>query len=117
VFELVPKAGGSWTEKFLHSFYGNNKNGSNPNVGLIFDGSGNLYGTTVGGGAHQFGTVFELTPKASGGWTETVLHSFYGNGKDGAYPHGLIFDAAGNLYGTTQLGGASGSGTVFEIIR
>ena len=60
--------------------------------------------------------MFELTPTAGGGWTEKVLHSFNGNGTDGVTPDsGLIFDAAGNLYGTTYFGGASGGGTVFEI--
>ena len=61
------------------------------------------------------GTVFELTPAAGGGWTEKVLHSF-GNGTDGADPYaGLIFDAAGNLYGTTDEGGTYNHGTVFEL--
>jgi uncharacterized repeat protein (TIGR03803 family) len=99
-------------EKVLHSF--NGKNGSTPYAGLIFDTAGNLYGTTFSGGAYGDGTVFELTPEAGGGWTETVLHSF--NGNDGSAPYaGLIFDAAGNLYGTTFSGGAYGDGTVFEL--
>ena len=73
-----------------------------PVAGLILDASGNLYGTTSEGGAYVYGTVFELTPKAGGGWTEKVLHSFGGTG-DGISPYaGLIFDAAGNLYGTTS---------------
>jgi uncharacterized repeat protein (TIGR03803 family) len=119
VFELTPKAGGGWAEKVLHSF--NMKDGATPVAGLIFDASGNLYGTTsAGGGSNQCqygcGTVFELTPKAGGGWTEKVLHSF-GQGEDGAVPlSGLIFDASGNLYGTTYEGGTYGYGTVFEII-
>src|SRR5580700_9971470 len=99
-------------EKVLHSF--NGKNGSTPYAGLIFDTAGNLYGTTFSGGAYGDGTVFELTPEAGGGWTETVLHSF--NGNDGSAPYaGLIFDTAGNLYGTTFSGGAYGDGTVFEL--
>jgi hypothetical protein len=60
------------------------------------------------------GTVFELTPQAGGGWTEQVLYSF-GKGPDGGNPYaGLIFDAAGNLYGTTAEGGTYSAGTVFE---
>ena len=84
----------------LHSF-GNGTDGVYPFAGLIFDAAGNLYGTTYEGGTYGYGTVFELTPTRGGGWTETVLHSF-GNGTDGDVPYaGLIFDAAGNLYGTT----------------
>jgi len=123
VFELTPKAGGRWTEKVLHSFNYNGKDGVDPYAGLIFDTAGSLYGTTSGGGAYSYGTVFELTPKASGGWTEKVLHSFNENGNDGYNPQqaSLILDAAGNLYGTTPFGGPLGGcsglgcGTVFEL--
>ena len=111
VFELTPNGDGSWTESVLHSFY--YSDGFGPEVGLIFDAAGNLYGTTLGGGALQRGTVFKLTPNGDGSWTESVLHSF--NGSDGNWPRGLIFDAAGNLYGTTYLGGARNVGTVFEF--
>ena len=113
VFELTPQAGGGWTETVLYSF-GNGTDGQNPYAGLIFDKNGNLYGTTVGGGTYTYGTVFELTPQAGGGWTEKVLYSF-GNGTDGHNPGGLIMDAAGNLYGTTNRGGTYGAGTVFEL--
>src|SRR6202521_4629703 len=116
VFELTPKAGGGWTEKVLHNFNNNGKDGGNPAGGLIIDATVNVYVTTAGGGIHGSGTVFELTPKAGGGWTEKVLHNFNNNGKDGGNPAGgLIFDATGNLYGTTAGGGIHGSGTVFEL--
>jgi uncharacterized repeat protein (TIGR03803 family) len=120
VFELSPKTGGGWTEKILHTFNDNGTDGYFPDAGLIFDAAGNLYGTTVAGGAHNYGTVFELSPKAGGSWTENVLHSFSYNGTDGSYPYAsLIFDAAGNLYGTTGFGGSGacslGCGTVFEL--
>src|ERR1035437_1047559 len=104
-------------EKVLHNFNNDGTDGYYPEVGLIVDAAGNLYGTTTAGGAYNSGTVFELTPAAGGGWTETVLHNF-GNGTDGATPYaGLIFDAAGNLYGTTYYGGtgANEGGTVFEF--
>ena len=116
VFELTPAAGGSWTEKVLHNFNYNGTDGAYPEAGLIFDAARNLYGTTLEGGTYYSGTVFELTPAAGGGWTETVLHSFNQNGTDGANPEaGLIFDAAGNLYGTTTAGGTYGGGTLFEL--
>jgi uncharacterized repeat protein (TIGR03803 family) len=117
VFELTPAAGGTWTEKVLWSLR-NPPDGNAPYSKLIFDGAGNLYGTTVHGGTPGYGMVFELTPAAGGTWTEQVLHSFSGwiGGRDGANPlAGLIFDGAGNLYGTTDEGGTSGAGTVFEV--
>ena len=113
VFELTPAGGGTWTEKVLFNF--NGTGGANPQAGLIFDAAGNLYGTTFDGGAYNLGTLFELTPAGGGSWTEKVLHSF-GNGTDGSGPWaGLIFDAAGNLYGTTRYGGSYGGGTVFRF--
>jgi uncharacterized repeat protein (TIGR03803 family) len=120
VFELTPKAGGGWKEKILHSFNDYSRDGYNPYAGLIFDASGNLYGTTANGGGcndpYSCGTVFELTPKAGGGWTEKTLHSFNDKPKDGYHPNAsLIFDASDNLYGTTAEGGTYGYGTVFEV--
>jgi uncharacterized repeat protein (TIGR03803 family) len=121
VYELTPPGSGhtAWTETLLHNFNsGSTDDGFNLNGSLIFDTSGNLYGTTVYGGAHGSGTVFELSPPAMGqtAWTETLLYSF-ANNPDGAFPLGsLIFDASGNLYGMTEQGGAYGYGTVFKIV-
>jgi uncharacterized repeat protein (TIGR03803 family) len=120
VFELTPTRDGGWEETLLHNFSG--KDGAGPDANLVLDAVGNLYGTTLYGGSGPCsyngldgcGTVFELTPKAGGGWKEKVLHSF--NGNDGYEPSSsLIFDRAGNLYGTTFVGGSYGAGTVFEI--
>ena len=120
VFELTPNVDGSWTEKALHRFSGG-RDGATPESTLIFDSSGNLYGTTLNGGANGYGNVFELTPNVDGSWKEKVLHQFT-RGKDGAYSSaGLIFDAAKNLYGTTSQGGnlryceGTGCGVVFEL--
>ena len=101
VFELTPNGDGSWTESVLHSF--NGSDGDDPYCRPDLRRSRkSLRHDRSGGGAYGAGTVFELTPNGDGSWTESVLHSF--NGSDGADPHsGLIFDAAGNLYGTTYV--------------
>jgi uncharacterized repeat protein (TIGR03803 family) len=112
VFELSPNSNGRWTESVLHTF--TYSDGAAPFAGVIFDASGNLYGTTEGGGAFQEGTVFKLTPNSDGTWTESVLHSF--DGADGAVVNGgLVFDQAGKLYGTTDDGGDSGKGVAFQM--
>jgi uncharacterized repeat protein (TIGR03803 family) len=100
------------TFTILYSFTGG-ADGSGPHAGLIRDAAGNFYGTTYAGGdlSCKCGTVFKLDATGK----ETVLHSFTNN-PDGAYPQaGLVRDAAGNLYGTTQRGGAVGFGTVFKL--
>ncbi len=84
-----------------------------PEGGLKADAAGDLYGTTTGGGEFGQGTVYELK-RANGTWNETVLHSF--GGPDGQSPYGNVnFDAKGNLYGSTYVGGANNSGVVYEI--
>jgi uncharacterized repeat protein (TIGR03803 family) len=125
VFQLTPGNDGKWTEKVLHRFSNNGEDGQSPSGSLIFDASGNLYGTTYNGGTGgctEFGpgcgTVFQLTPGANGKWTEEVVHSFTGG--DGIWPWGLILDASGNLYGAAYLGGSGsegGAGTAFELMR
>jgi len=116
VFELMPNADGTWTEKILHKFKGQ-PDGQGPLAGLTFDAAGNLYGTTSAGGAFGVGTVFELMPNANGTWTETILHQFKNDGKDGTFPQtDVILDPIGNVYGTTGSGGVHNGGTVFEVI-
>ena len=120
VFKLSPN-NGVWNETVIHTFTDTaGGDGSTPSGGLIFDASGNLYGTTSGGGTYKSGTVFKLTPSGNA-WTETILYNFAGK-PDGAGPVGdLIFDGAGNLYGTTASGGSnanhntSGDGTAFQL--
>jgi uncharacterized repeat protein (TIGR03803 family) len=98
----------------LHTFSGQ-PDGADPWAALIEDGAGNLYGTTLAGGANKWGTVFKIAP----GGTETVLYNFCSrrNCSDGQLPHdGLIMDKAGNLYGTATYGGdAEGQGVVFRL--
>jgi uncharacterized repeat protein (TIGR03803 family) len=127
-FKLSPSSGGTWTETVLHSFTGSD--GYGPQSNLIMDSTGSLYGTTIGGGAgtscgagNGCGTVFKLSPDSSGGWTESVLHSF--DFHDGSNPSGgLVFDASGNLYGMTtwgvntvacNVGSNTGCGVVYKV--
>ena len=116
VFKLAPTKAGRWTKTDLYRFAGGT-DGSGPAAGVIFDKAGNLYGVTSGGGSGGSGTVFELIHGKNGDWTKTVLYSFTG-GSDGSSPDSvLIFDKAGNLYGTTPSGGSADNGTVFELTR
>jgi len=120
VFELSPVSGGGWREIPLYEFT-NQEDGDHPNGGLIFDAAGNLYGTTEYGGnlgecagADGCGVAFELSPRSSGGWEETYVYRF--SSSDGAFPlAGFVADASGNLYSTTQKGGASNCGVVFKL--
>jgi len=101
--------------KVLHAF-GTGTDGGGLYSGVAFDRKGNLYGVTSGGGAYGDGTVYKLKPQKDGTWAEKILRSFRNGDPDGQEPDGtLIFDATGNLYGTTQLGGAHHAGTAFEM--
>jgi uncharacterized repeat protein (TIGR03803 family) len=97
VFELVAGANDKWTEKVLHSFTGGNDGGQQYGQ-LVADSSGNFYGTTLLGGAHDYGAVFEMSLGLNGIWSEKIVHSFTG-GAGGAAPFGnVVFDKSGNLY-------------------
>lgn len=116
VFELT-QSSGVWSESILYDFNRRSGDGAYPFGGVVLDGAGNLYGTTWRGGSANEGAVFELAPPSvSGGpWTETILHDF-SHHHDGEYPEaGLVLDSAGNLYGTTVVGGEGKSGVVFEL--
>jgi len=112
VFKLSPAG----TETILYSFKGGTSDGAIPDSGVIADGTGNLYGITGSGGANNRGTVFKISAAS----TESILYSFAGGASDGSGPVGLMMDSAGNLYGTTNFGGAycvsqGGCGTVFKM--
>jgi uncharacterized repeat protein (TIGR03803 family) len=99
VFELSPGANGTWTEKLIHSFTGND--GGLPAGALARDESGKLYGTAYELGPNDYGNVFELTPGAGGTWTEKTIFSF--NGVNGVSPSGgILIGSAGDLYGTSE---------------
>jgi uncharacterized repeat protein (TIGR03803 family) len=119
LFELTPGAGG-WSLSVLYSFTGGS-DGWQPSSRLIFDTQGNVFGTAAGGGLVQCesgcGTVFELSPNGSG-WSFSDVYSF--SGSDGELPHGIIFDAAGNLFGVADGGKMScqccGCGVLFKLV-
>ncbi len=123
VFQLAPISGGGWRYSVLHEFTGGD-DGGQPLGSLVFDKEGNGYGTAAAGGAFGVGLVFKLSPSAlpDGLPEESVLYSFQG-GSDGQLPFGnVVFDAAGNLYGTTSRGGVghvgcfqAGCGTIYEL--
>jgi uncharacterized repeat protein (TIGR03803 family) len=113
VFRLQRTSNG-WKEQVLYSFAGG-ADGINPEAGLIFDSSGNLYGTTANGGGGG-GTVFKLALNSKGGWTESVIHSFNCQ-SEGCNPQtDLSFDAHGNLFSTMSVGPTGGPGAVFELM-
>ena len=112
VYEMA-KVGSSYTEKVLHTFKGG-KDGENPVAPLIIGTSGILYGTTLSGGSQGGGTAFSLTP-TNGGYTERILFPFSPSFFDSPRG-GLLMDASGDLFGTTEAGGTLGWGTIYELI-
>ena len=118
-FELTP-SGGGWTFNLLSGFPGVPSYEGGPRDRLVMDDAGNLYGTRVGNAPSDYGSVFKLT-FSGGTWTYASLHDFTG-GRDGGYPEGtVVFDSAGNIFGTAKVGGnlsdcgGIGCGVVFEI--
>jgi uncharacterized repeat protein (TIGR03803 family) len=120
IYELSPQTGGDWMETILHNFTSGTSDGRLPMAGVTLDAAGNVYGTTSAGGPYERGIAFKLAPLGGGVWSFSGLHAF-GNGLDGANPEGeVVFDAAGNLYGTTYDGGKygqsfGGTGTFYEL--
>jgi uncharacterized repeat protein (TIGR03803 family) len=113
VFAVTPEGAVS----ILYSFGGTSgindvRDGENPGKGLMKGIDGNLYGVTQNGGEYNYGTIFRITT----GGAETVLYSFGASTSDGLQPNAVLYeDTGGNLYGTTNAGGAYRSGTVFKF--
>jgi uncharacterized repeat protein (TIGR03803 family) len=116
VYVLTPRSGTGWKSQVIHNFKG--ADGWAPFVGVTLDAAGNVYGTTQNGGGSQnctdgCGVAYKLSATSSSSWTHSMLHVF--TLADGRAPSLLVLDGAGNLFGTTVLGGADSLGTVFEI--
>jgi uncharacterized repeat protein (TIGR03803 family) len=108
VFELSPAGGGAWTERILYGVAASFG-------GLAMDAAGDLFFTSRDNSSDDHSSVFELSPNGEGGWSANFLYAFAGT-PDGADAQGTIaFDGAGNLYGTTYLGGAYNGGTVYRL--
>ncbi len=122
---MSPGRKGKWTEKILKAFGGSRKDGYAPWAGVVLDAAGNIYGTTAYGPASAGGSVFELVaPAGKGPYKEEHLWDFPFGWQWGLVPvASLTLDSAGNLYGTTEYGGASvcnnreGCGVVFEVFH
>jgi uncharacterized repeat protein (TIGR03803 family) len=114
VYKLNHNPDDTWTQTVLLSFSGP-YHGSLPYAGVIFGPDGSLYGTTSFGGNYNGGSVFSLTPQPDGSWSCSVLHYFGGNQDGWGSDAGVVFDNAGNLYGTTAYGGPGGEGIVFKL--
>jgi uncharacterized repeat protein (TIGR03803 family) len=105
----------AWTFKVIHAFTGA-ADGSTGSAGRMIIRNGHLYGAATSGGTYGSGVVFELTPRG-GAWNFKTIYSFKGQ-PDGSFPYGaLLFDAAGNIYGTTYYGGAHNIGAVYKLSR
>ncbi len=115
VYKLTNNGDGTWSEAILHEL--NGRDGATAIGPPAFDSAGNLYTAAVAGGADSAGSIFELIPRATGPWGESVLHNFTG-GTDGAAPQaGVTIDSSGSLFGTASGGGADKSGVAFEIVH
>jgi hypothetical protein len=112
IFELIPAHNKKWTEKIIYNFA--TQDGTSPGSVLTLDRQGNIYGSMTNFGANGYGTVFVISPQANGAWNEKILWQF--SGPDGRYPYGgVVLDSKGNIYGTTNAGGAYNFGTVYTL--
>lgn len=116
-FRVTPEGNGNWTCHVLHRFANFKNDGYYPYAGLTIDASGNAYGATWAGGKYDNGTFFKLTPSERGQWRETILYEFP-NCNDGCGPATtLVFDKAGNLYGSAAGGNTTCGGSCGVIYK
>jgi len=121
VFRLTPpptfctSALCSWNEKLLYAFSGGVDGGSPRNGNLVFDSAGDIYGTTVNGGAYNYGAAYQLAP-SQGGYSESVIHDFNPDPDGLASPYtGFLMDQSGNLYGSSSYANDTVAGTVYQL--
>lgn len=121
-FQLLPNPDGTWTENVLHRFDAYSGDGEIPYGPVTLDPAGNVYGTTIHGGAYQDGRVFKLTPTGIGSdavWIETAIYDFPSCAEGCSPGDNMVMDAAGNLYGVAGGGNACEGGytcgVVFEL--
>jgi uncharacterized repeat protein (TIGR03803 family) len=112
VFELSPNGNGGWNPTVICTFAD-----SGPLGIPVLDASGDLYGTAISAGSNLYGTIYKLSPGKRGKWTNKILHSFKAGKNAGIYSvAGVVLDTAGNIYGTTFIGGKYNRGIVFELV-
>jgi uncharacterized repeat protein (TIGR03803 family) len=115
IYKLSPNGDGTWTESVLYSLGSYSGDGTFTWAEPVFDAAGNIYGTTVTGGAFGQGTVYKLSPNSGGTWTESILYSFTGGADQGIPKDAVWLDSSGNIFGTASADGTNGAGTVFEL--
>ncbi len=114
IYLLRPRSSAGYALRVIHTFTGAS-DGSSGSAGKLVLRGGRIFGAATTGGNHGSGTVFQLTPTQTGEWDFKTLYSFAG-APDGVFPYGaLLFDAAGNIYGTTYYGGTNGLGAVYKL--
>jgi uncharacterized repeat protein (TIGR03803 family) len=115
IYELKPNKDGTWKFVLVHPFTGGRDGGGGSAGRLLFDAKGNIYGVATSGGAYGSGTAYELSSAKHGRWKLKTLYAFEGQ-PDAGFPYGgLVFDSAGNLYGTNYYDGKNDIGGVFEL--
>jgi len=114
IYQLKKNSNGSWDLIVLRELQ--KEDGWEAVGPVVFDRAGNLYAAAQAGGADSWGTILKLTPRTSAPWPETIVHNFTNN-PDGAVPSGVTVNSFGSIFGTTDAGGSSQMGIIFEIAQ